>query len=149
MNYQINKDVLYEHFDGEVVIISLETGNYFSLTGLAADIWGWLAKGVPAVSIIDHITGHYQGDEKEIINSVHQFLVELIQDGLISEQEKDQATAENSVDKMTLSNSDGKPQFVPPKLERYTDMQALLLLDPIHDVGEEGWPNIPPEDNPQ
>jgi hypothetical protein len=26
-------------------------------------------------------------------------------------------------------------------LERYTDMQELLLLDPIHDVDESGWPH--------
>jgi hypothetical protein len=25
-------------------------------------------------------------------------------------------------------------------LERYTDMQELLLLDPIHDVDQTGWP---------
>ena len=24
--------------------------------------------------------------------------------------------------------------------ERFTDMQDLLLLDPIHDVDETGWP---------
>jgi hypothetical protein len=27
-----------------------------------------------------------------------------------------------------------------PKLEKYTDMEDLLLLDPIHDVQEVGWP---------
>jgi hypothetical protein len=31
--------------------------------------------------------------------------------------------------------------FVPPVLERYTDMQELLFLDPIHDVDESGWPH--------
>jgi len=30
--------------------------------------------------------------------------------------------------------------FVLPVLERYTDMQELLLIDPIHDVDETGWP---------
>jgi hypothetical protein len=30
---------------------------------------------------------------------------------------------------------------VPPVLERYTDMQELLFLDPIHDVDESGWPH--------
>jgi hypothetical protein len=28
-----------------------------------------------------------------------------------------------------------------PKLSAYTDMQELLLLDPIHEVDESGWPN--------
>jgi hypothetical protein len=28
----------------------------------------------------------------------------------------------------------------------YSDMRDLLMLDPIHDVAEEGWPSRPPED---
>jgi hypothetical protein len=27
-----------------------------------------------------------------------------------------------------------------PTLEVFTDMQDLLLFDPIHEVGPEGWP---------
>ncbi len=34
--------------------------------------------------------------------------------------------------------------FAPPRLQRYTDMQDLLLLDPIHDVDEVGWPVASP-----
>ena len=25
--------------------------------------------------------------------------------------------------------------------ERFTDMEELILLDPVHDVSEAGWPN--------
>jgi hypothetical protein len=32
-----------------------------------------------------------------------------------------------------------------PALHKYNDMQDLLLLDPVHDVDETGWPNISPE----
>ena len=28
-----------------------------------------------------------------------------------------------------------------PGFEKYTDMHELLLLDPIHEVDERGWPN--------
>ena len=31
-------------------------------------------------------------------------------------------------------------QYAAPKLSTYTDMQELLLLDPIHEVDESGWP---------
>lgn len=48
-----------------------------------------------------------------------------------------------------LREADATPvDFVPvtvaayfaPKLDIYTDMQELLLLDPVHDVDETGWP---------
>ena len=32
------------------------------------------------------------------------------------------------------------PAFVTPELHKFTDMQELLLVDPIHEVTEEGWP---------
>lgn len=42
------------------------------------------------------------------------------------------------------------PEAVPPAvrapyarlaLTKYTDMQELLLLDPVHEVDDEGWPS--------
>ncbi len=31
-----------------------------------------------------------------------------------------------------------------PSLEAYRDLQSLFLLDPVHEVGEEGWPGPAP-----
>ena len=36
--------------------------------------------------------------------------------------------------------SGGLPPFEPPTLSKYKDMQDMLLLDPVHDVEEAGWP---------
>jgi len=35
--------------------------------------------------------------------------------------------------------------FSPPTFERFDDLQGLLLVDPIHDVSEAGWPLMPGE----
>ena len=35
--------------------------------------------------------------------------------------------------------------FEAPILHKYTDMQDLLLLDPIHEVDEAGWPSVKPD----
>jgi len=29
---------------------------------------------------------------------------------------------------------------LPPKIEIFSDMQDILLLDPVHDVDQSGWP---------
>jgi hypothetical protein len=39
------------------------------------------------------------------------------------------------------NNGIDKPPFEMPKLSKYTDMEDLLALDPIHEVDEMGWPN--------
>ena len=41
-----------------------------------------------------------------------------------------------------------KPSFEAPILHKYTDMQDLLLLDPIHEVDEAGWPVARPAVSP-
>lgn len=33
--------------------------------------------------------------------------------------------------------------FDAPRMEIFSDLQDLLLADPIHDVAEAGWPNPP------
>jgi hypothetical protein len=37
--------------------------------------------------------------------------------------------------------------YLAPVLNAYSDMKDLLLLDPIHDVAEEGWPIPKPVDS--
>jgi hypothetical protein len=32
--------------------------------------------------------------------------------------------------------------YAAPTLQKHTDMQDLLLLDPIHEVDETGWPSV-------
>ena len=44
----------------------------------------------------------------------------------------------------TTASGETSP-FVTPTLSRYTEMQDLLLLDPIHDVDDSGWPRRAPE----
>ena len=39
-----------------------------------------------------------------------------------------------------------KPDFQEPALQKYTDMEDLLLLDPIHEVDDTGWPNPKPDE---
>jgi hypothetical protein len=50
-------------------------------------------------------------------------------------------TAEPTVASVPATALDGPAgSWEAPKLTVYEDMQDLLLLDPIHDVDETGWP---------
>jgi hypothetical protein len=38
--------------------------------------------------------------------------------------------------------------FRAPRLEKHTDMQDLILLDPVHEVDpQRGWPHVPEHSN--
>ena len=33
-------------------------------------------------------------------------------------------------------------EYQAPSLEKYSDLQDLLLIDPIHEADESGWPSV-------
>ena len=43
-------------------------------------------------------------------------------------------------EELTSWISGTRQPYSPPVLNSYTDMEELLLLDPIHDVDQAGWP---------
>jgi hypothetical protein len=72
---------------------------------------------------------------------VGSFVEELRHEGLIVPAESS-APADGSTGAIEAGGIGGVPDpFDPPVLEKYTDMQHLILLDPVHEVDErEGWP---------
>ncbi len=134
MYYTINAlRIVHELIDGEVVAIDFDTGNYYSMNGTAAQIWEILTCGISS-DMFNEIF------KKE---SVSIFLESLLTEGLIV---LESTPPENPDDLNSLLKEYQMSQdFQPPVFEKHTDMQHLLLLDPIHDVNEQGWP-IPKSD---
>ncbi|MBW4576543.1 MAG: PqqD family protein [Aphanothece sp. CMT-3BRIN-NPC111] len=132
--------VVHETIDGEVVIINLEEGTYYSLVKVGADIWNAVERRISFGDLIEEIQMRYSGDKEEIEESVKALIKELQQEELIISNDVS-STQENSFS-VEIKTSDNleKIKFEIPKLEKYTDMQDLLLLDPIHEVEETGWP---------
>lgn len=131
--------VVSEAFEDEIVIIHLESGAYYSLDQSGAAIWQWLQGGMSLTEISNRLSTAYRLDAEEIARMVPPFIAELTQEQLIvpvGEQ------ACNGLSPAPLGH-DGRAVNVPftrPTLTKFTDMQDLLLLDPIHDVGSSGWP---------
>jgi hypothetical protein len=138
--------VVHEAIDGETIILNLDSGFYYSLVETGAKIWDLLASMNSADDVVKKMCLYYEGNDNEIDNTVHSFISELMAEGLIvSGQETDKAL---SCDAGGVSQSDErtiKIEFKPPALNKYSDMQDLLLLDPIHDVDVAGWPTIKPQ----
>lgn len=144
--FRINSpQVICETFDDEVVLINLDTGNYYSIDKVGAVIWSLIESGVDASAIVNGITQGYQGKHEDMVSAIEHFLAELQQESLIVTVEtsgikKNQSLKERSERKPATE----KLSFERPMLQRYTDMQDLLLLDPIHEVDETGWPTAKP-----
>ena len=135
--------VTHETIDGEAVIINLDSGNYYSLVEVGSFIWGLVEKGASASEVQQAVLQTYQGDATDIDRGVQELLAQLQQENLIVPV--DGAGALDLTEVLSSNNSHEKPSFNPPLLHKYSDMQELLLLDPIHDVDEAGWPKPNPD----
>lgn len=138
--------VISEYFDHEVVIINFDTGNYYSLENVGADIWGLIKNGANLGQIIQGLTRQYEGGKEKIENAVNIFMDELTRENLIVTNSTGEP--ESNPEREPEGKAPGemaRQNFTTPKLNRYDDMQDLIILDPIHEVDESGWPsNKPP-----
>jgi len=128
--------VAWEDFQDEVIIVNLESGAYFSTREVGAEIWRRVADGMPLAALESALAASYDVDAVVLSEALTGFVATLREEGLL-------------VPAPTAASSTGHPApapatklaFVAPKLDAYSDMQDLLLLDPIHEVDESGWPN--------
>lgn len=134
--------IAQEIIDGEVIIINLDEGYYYSLLGSGAEIWTSIEKGLSADEIIQIIVDSYEGISKEIKQGVEALIEQLLEEEIILSV-SDSLSEKRQVFDVNINSQEGqkKLRFEVPKLQKYTDMQDLLTLDPIHDVDETGWPN--------
>lgn len=122
MTYTIDTNkVVSEIFNDEAVIVNLASGAYYSFKGSAIAIWQLIGAGYNDQEVIE------QFKDSESIN---QFIAFLLQENLI--------TTSNITVKEPITVDQ---QFVRPEYKKYDDMKDLLLLDPIHEVDQTGWPH--------
>lgn len=138
--------VVGEVIDGEAVVINLENGNYYTMDRIGGEIWNIVEQNVTVESIVDAISARYEGSGLDIETSINELIVLMEQEGLIVLETEE--AVDNAGEQGLLSGppaEEEKIEFAPPVLQKYDDMQDLLLLDPIHDVDEMGWPNVKPD----
>ncbi len=126
--------VVHETVDGEVVIVNLDNGLYFSTDQIGTNVWGLLAEGKPVDAILDWASTTY-GDHPETTADVNAFLTQLADNQLVVAVEDAPEPEPN------IATPPVPAAYVRPELQVYSDMEELLLLDPVHDVGDAGWPN--------
>lgn len=133
--------VVAEIIDGEAVIMDLASGHYFSTQGVGADIWRGVEEGHSAAEIVHSLLNRYEASRDVVEPAVHTFVGELLSRTLIVRTEEAKPAAPNDNGTGAAGNGSApRLAFVAPVLNAYTDMEELLLLDPIHDVDETGWP---------
>jgi hypothetical protein len=142
--YTVNeRDVIAESLEGETLIINLKSGVYYTSNGIGDEVWRYLRDGCSVGQVIETLCARYVGDPGAIRADLLSFVSQLRTENLILDGDV-LATAVAA----QTRKSDGASVFTKPVLQRYTNFQELLLLDPIHEVDEpSGWPVLKPDAN--
>jgi hypothetical protein len=125
MNYQLNRRVAADLFEGEYIIANLDTGLYYSLQGAGI----YFLKKLPfrdPDELIRKFSNVFSLEKEVVEKDLNAVWIELKREVFI---EGESGMIDFEIPEV----------FEPSSFNRYTDMQDLLALDPIHEVDEEGW----------
>jgi hypothetical protein len=136
--------IISEVIEGEAVIVNLDTGSYYSIRGSGGQIWELIEAGTGTDEMLVKLAERYASSVDVIRPAVLSFLAELVEEGLIEMASPLNSLFPDHATIPVLPEEQAKP-FEKPLLEKYTDMADLLLLDPIHEVDETGWPQPKPD----
>lgn len=137
--------VVCQEIEGEAILIHFDSGCYYSANATGSVVLDLVMKGLGGEAISEQLAGQFPDAAAEMRASVDTFLREAQAEGLLVPVGAGQGEE-------GLAANPGRPlvggSFVAPRLERFDDLQDLLMLDPIHDVDEVGWPVPPPAVQP-
>jgi hypothetical protein len=135
--------LISQQFDNEVVLANYQNGVYYNLDGSAAQVWLGLKANRTVEEIGSALATATASDVPSITQQVQAFVDSMLAEGLIAEGVAD-ARSETSIEAWApvLSGT-----FVAPEFQRFDNLRELLLMDPVHDAGDEGWPLREPHES--
>ncbi len=144
--YKINPHgIIFEVIDGEVIVLNINSGEYYNMTGTGALIFQLIVDGKAYSEVVDQILCRYVGCSERISLSVSGFIEELLEEKLIIKIPEDlnnsSAISLEAFNINAVLSAVNKSEYLEPNMNKYTEMADLLLLDPIHQVQDAGWPN--------
>lgn len=126
--------VIGEAVDGEIMVMNLRDGIYYSVAGAAATVWPALVGGVPVDAIATAAESATRQPRERIGADLDAFVARLCDEGILRPATSDAPAPADAVSFADIGDYQGFG------FERFDDMRAMLILDPVHEVGEFGWP---------
>ncbi|MEM1088402.1 MAG: PqqD family protein, partial [Pseudomonadota bacterium] len=88
--------------------------------------------------IVESLASTYDLSSSDALTATTGFIDQLLANRLVEENSELTPATENTIPEKPAGS------YELPELTVYEDMQDLLLLDPIHDTEDEGWPQAMP-----
>jgi hypothetical protein len=124
-----------ETVDGEALIMDMVKGTYYSCVGSSAYAWNLLSHGVPVADVVTDLAARYSLTDGDAQRDVDDFVQSLVTEEMLVASDALVPDTDEAVAPVAPS------AYSTLALERFTDLADLILLDPVHDVTEAGWPH--------
>ena len=124
--------IVHDVIEGQVLIIRSDSGAYYSMEGTGTVVWEGILRGQSVEAITAAAQERYP-TTPEIPTDIRQLMDELLRERIIEDGVADPAL-------VIASTTPWPNTWVAPSIAVFNDMKDLLLFDPIHEVGPEGWP---------
>ena len=125
--------MFYDIADGQAIVINHITGIYYGTSSLGSVVLDRLVKGNSPDDIKEAVKV-LPGCPEDFENQMESFITELLEKGILLSGETMPGGGE------TIEESALEDGFV-LALDEFSEIQDLILADPVHDVDvEKGWP---------
>ena len=84
----VPKGVLFQDLGDEVVLLEVESGEYYGLNDVGARMWSLLQQGQPVSQVLSTLHEEYEASEQRLRADLKQFLNQLQSRGLIEVYER-------------------------------------------------------------
>jgi hypothetical protein len=129
--------IIQETIDQETIMVNLDTGSYYSLNPVGTYVWRALDAGADVDDIAASVTGLFSIDAATAEPDVRAFVQRLVDEELVVQRQDEPGSWVDD------APGEAPGAYEAPRVDHYTDMQELLLLDPVHEVDASGWPSRP------
>jgi hypothetical protein len=134
--FRINSPaVVHEIIDGEAVIVNMKNGSYYSVDGVGAVVWGLIDEGKSLEKILGVLRSRYAGEPDEIEEGLSDLVHQLQKEKLILPDGNSDSVGHVLQEESSDDRGD-RVAFRRPVLQKYSDMEELLLLDPVQEAPE-------------
>ena len=83
MKVSIPKGVVYRELDGEMVLLNLDTGNYYGLDPVGTRMWNLLKERGTTEKVVETMKEEYEVKEENLRGDLEELVKKLAEKGLV------------------------------------------------------------------
>ncbi|MGE0493099.1 MAG: lasso peptide biosynthesis PqqD family chaperone [Vulcanimicrobiota bacterium] len=84
-----SNNIVASELDGDLVMMSVDTGNYYSLDEVGAAIWELLDQPRPTGELVEGLVKRFEVERETCLEDIKPFLAELLAEGILIETAQD------------------------------------------------------------